>query len=94
MILKPCKLSYLQGFFRLLNLPFLPTFNDFQVKTTTKINDKSKVALITEPTASKSVFTMSSIRKTIIEKTKEWGGDDEDPESRKWIEQLIWNVLL
>jgi hypothetical protein len=33
--------SYLQGLFRLLQLPFLPTFNDFQFKTTTKINDKT-----------------------------------------------------
>jgi len=38
--------SYLQGLFRLLNLPFLPTFNDFQVKTTTKINDKTELTFI------------------------------------------------
>lgn len=38
--------SYLQGLFRLLNLPFLPTFNDFQVKTTTKINEKTELTLI------------------------------------------------
>ena len=35
--------SYLQGLFRLLGLPFLPTFNDFQVKTTTKLNDKTEL---------------------------------------------------
>ena len=38
--------SYLQGLFRLLNLPFLPTFNDFQVKTTTKINEKTELTFI------------------------------------------------
>jgi hypothetical protein len=38
--------SYLQGLFRLLGLPFLPTFNDFQVKTTTKINDKTELTFI------------------------------------------------
>ncbi|MDA0313877.1 MAG: TonB-dependent receptor [Bacteroidetes bacterium] len=38
--------SYLQGLFRLLQLPFLPTFNDFQVKTTTKINSKTELTFI------------------------------------------------
>lgn len=38
--------SYLQGLFRLLQLPFLPTFNDFQFKTTTKINDKTELTFI------------------------------------------------
>lgn len=38
--------SYLQGLFRLLGLPFLPTFNDFQFKTSTKFNDKTELTLI------------------------------------------------
>lgn len=38
--------SYLQGLFKLLGLPFLPTFNDFQLKTITKINDKSELTFI------------------------------------------------
>ena len=38
--------SYLQGLFRLLQLPFLPTFNDFQFKTTTKINEKTELTFI------------------------------------------------
>ncbi len=38
--------SYLQGLFRLLQLPFLPTFNDFQLKTTTKINDKTELTIL------------------------------------------------
>jgi len=38
--------SYLQGLFRLIGLPFLPTFNDFQVKTTTKINEKTELTFI------------------------------------------------
>ena len=38
--------SYLQGLFRLLGLPFLPTFNDFQVKTTTKLNTKTELTFI------------------------------------------------
>ena len=38
--------SYLQGLFRLIGLPFLPTFNDFQIKTTTKINAKTELTFI------------------------------------------------
>lgn len=38
--------SYLKFLFRQLGLPFLPTFNDFQVKTTTKINDKTELTFI------------------------------------------------
>lgn len=38
--------SYLQALFRLIGLPFLPTFNDFQVKTTTKLNDKTELTFI------------------------------------------------
>lgn len=38
--------SYLQGLFRLLGLPFLPTFNDFQLKTTTRINEKTELTFL------------------------------------------------
>lgn len=38
--------SYLQFLFRQLGLPFLPTFNDFTVKTTTKINDKTELTFL------------------------------------------------
>jgi hypothetical protein len=38
--------SYLQFLFRALGLPFLPTFNDFTVKTTTKLNDKTELTFL------------------------------------------------
>ncbi|MCH6200540.1 TonB-dependent receptor [Aquiflexum sp. LQ15W] len=38
--------SYLQFLFRQLQLPFLPTFNDFQLKTTTKLNAKTELTFI------------------------------------------------
>ncbi len=38
--------SYLKFLFSTLGLPFLPTFNDFQVKTTTKINEKTELTFI------------------------------------------------
>lgn len=38
--------SYLQFLFSVLGLPFLPTYNDFQFKTRTRINDKSELTVI------------------------------------------------
>jgi hypothetical protein len=38
--------SYLQFLFRQLGLPFLPTFNDFQFKTVTKISEKTELTIL------------------------------------------------
>lgn len=38
--------SYLQALFRLIGLPFLPTFNDFTFKTKTRINDKTELTVL------------------------------------------------
>lgn len=38
--------SYLQFLFGVIGLPFLPTYNDFQFKTDTRINDKSELTFI------------------------------------------------
>jgi hypothetical protein len=38
--------SYLQFLFKLIGLPFLPTYNDFQFKTKTTIDDKNQFTVI------------------------------------------------
>ena len=38
--------SYLSGLFRLLKLPFLPTYNDFQLNVKHKFDDKNELSLI------------------------------------------------
>ncbi len=38
--------SYLQYLFKALGLPFLPTYNDFQWKTTTQINENNKLTFL------------------------------------------------
>lgn len=38
--------SYLQLIFSALDLPFLPTYNDFQFKTKTKIDEKNEISFI------------------------------------------------
>lgn len=38
--------SYLQFLFSALGLPFLPTFNDFQLKSRTRIDDKNELTIV------------------------------------------------
>ena len=38
--------SYLQFLFQAIGLPFLPTYNDFQFKSKTKINNKNQITVI------------------------------------------------
>jgi outer membrane receptor for ferrienterochelin and colicin len=38
--------SYLQFIFGVIGLPFLPTYNDFQFKTDTRLNDRSELTVI------------------------------------------------
>ncbi len=38
--------SYLQFLFSAIGLPFLPTFNDYQVKTETRFDDKNKLTVV------------------------------------------------
>ena len=38
--------SYLQGLFKILELPFLPTYNDFQAKVKYKIDNKNEITFI------------------------------------------------
>lgn len=38
--------SYLQFLFAVLQLPFLPTYNDFQFKSRTRINEKNEISFI------------------------------------------------
>lgn len=38
--------SYLQFLFSVIGLPFLPTYNDFQFKTDTRLSDRSELTLI------------------------------------------------
>jgi hypothetical protein len=45
-MLASARRSYLQFLFKALDLPFLPTFNDFQFKTKTRINTKNEISFI------------------------------------------------
>ncbi|MEO6540062.1 MAG: GLPGLI family protein [Ferruginibacter sp.] len=46
-----------------------------------------------KPVTSKKPFNMATMKSTIKERTKDWVRSD-DPDSNKWMEQLMWNILL
>lgn len=78
--------SYLQGLFKLLELPFLPTFNDFQVKTTTQINDKTELTFI----------GVGAIDKFVLNEEIPEGESEEELESRLYLLDVLpvqnqWN---
>ncbi len=52
--------SYLQLLFSALQLPFLPTYNDFQFKVKTKINDKTELSFIGLGALDNSVLNLNA----------------------------------
>jgi hypothetical protein len=52
--------SYLQFLFSALGLPFLPTYDDFQFKTKTKINSKNEIILLGLGAIDRSVLNLKA----------------------------------
>jgi len=78
--------SYLQGLFKILGLPFLPTFNDFQLKTTTKLNDKTELTFL----------GVGAIDKFVLNKEIPEDETGEDLENRLYLLDVLpvqsqWN---
>ena len=75
--------SYLQLLFRLLGLPFLPTYDDFQLKYKARINDKNEIIVV---------------GLGAIDQFKLKTDDDLDPEQQRIVDVLPvnnqWNYTL
>ncbi|TNF27398.1 MAG: TonB-dependent receptor [Bacteroidetes bacterium] len=75
--------SYLQLLFRLLGLPFLPTYDDFQLKYKARINDKNEIIVV---------------GLGAIDQFKLNTDDDLDPEQQRIVDVLPvneqWNYTL
>jgi len=52
--------SYLQFLFSALELPFLPTYNDFQLKTRTRFNEKNELLFVGLGALDKSVLNLDA----------------------------------
>ncbi len=84
----PCSINGLPGMILGMTIPRLYTS-----WIATKINVDNKEINFQEPLANKNVFNRKEAVITIKDRTKDWS-NDSDPDSKKWIEQLLWNVML
>jgi GLPGLI family protein len=83
----PCSIGGLPGMILGMTIPRLYT-SWIATKLTLEGVDATKLT----PPPAKKPFSGVEYRKTLIERSKEWGGEDED--SKKWVEQFLWSALL
>ncbi len=84
----PCSISGLPGMILGLTIPRLYTS---WIATKIMVNNVTTADI--KPVSSKKSYTMKTLYATINERTKDWVRSD-DPDSKKWMEQLLWNILL
>ena len=84
----PCTIHGLPGLILGLTIPRM--FMSFMA-TKVMVNNINPAEI--KPIMVKKYYTVHTLESTINEHTKDWISDD-DPDSKKWREQLFWNVLL
>jgi GLPGLI family protein len=84
----PCSINGLPGMILGVTIPRMYTS-----WIATKIMVNSVPVNSIKPLTAKKPFTMTTLKGTIKERTKDWIRSD-DPDSNKWMEQLLWNILL
>ena len=84
----PCSINGLPGMILGVTIPRM-----YMSMMATKIMVNGVNVADIKPISSKKYLTLASMKSTIRENTKDWGSSD-DPESKKWKEQLFWNVIL
>jgi len=90
--------SYLQLLFSAIGLPFLPTYNDFQFKTKTKIDDKNQITFIGLGAIDDFVLN-KGINDNILSKDSLTVQDYDDIENNNYILGYIpvttqWNYAI
>ena len=90
--------SYLQLLFSAIGLPFLPTYNDFQFKTKTKIDDKNQITFIGLGAIDDFVLN-KGINDNILSKDSLTAQDYDDIENNNYILGYIpvttqWNYAI
>ncbi|MFN8305393.1 MAG: GLPGLI family protein [Ferruginibacter sp.] len=84
----PCSINGLPGMILGLTIPRMYTS---WIATKITINGIPTASI--KPVTAKKSFTKATLYATVKDRTKDWVRSD-DPDSQKWMEQLIWNVLL
>ena len=84
----PCSISGLPGMILGLTIPRIYTS---WIATKIMVNDV--VLSNIKPVTAKKYYTYHAMESTIKERVKDWVRSD-DLESKKWMEQLMWNTML
>jgi len=84
----PCSINGLPGMILGLTIPRLYTS---WIATKVMVNGVQTAGI--KPVTTKKPYTMSTLYATIKDRTKDWVRSD-DPDSKKWMEQLLWNTML
>ena len=84
----PCSINGLPGMILGVTIPRMYTS-----WIATKIMLNNVPVNTIKPITSKKPFNLASMKSTIKERTKDWVNSD-DPDSKKWMEQLLWNIVL
>lgn len=84
----PCSINGLPGMILGLTIPRMYTS---WIATHVIVNGVKTEDI--KPFTAKKYLTMTSLKATIKDRTKDWVQSD-DPDSKKWMEQLLWNIVL
>ncbi len=83
----PCSIHGLPGMVLGMTIPRL--YTSWMATKLITLKDSMDIS---EPADSKDIFTETQALHTVKEKMKGWGDSNDD--SDKWINQIIWNLLL
>ncbi|MFN8247994.1 MAG: GLPGLI family protein [Ferruginibacter sp.] len=84
----PCSINGLPGLVLGLTIPRMYAS---WIATKVVLNGIDEASI--KPVTAKKYYTSTTLKSTLKERTKDWFSDD-DPDSKKWIEQFYWNTLL
>jgi GLPGLI family protein len=84
----PCSIQGLPGMILGMTIPRMYAS---WIATKVMINDVPES--IIKPVTAKKYYTATTLKTTIKERVKEWGNDD-DPDSKQWMDQLFWGTSL
>jgi len=84
----PCSINGLPGMIMGLTIPRM-----YASWIATKVMVNNVDVSIIKPITAKKFYTNNTLKVILKERTNEWINQD-DPDSKKWIEQLYWSTLL
>lgn len=84
----PCSINGLPGMILGVTIPRMYAS---WIATKVMVNNVNVASI--KPVTVKKYYTVKTLQTTLKDRTKDWFSDD-DPDSKKWIEQFYWSTLL